>query len=168
MRRPHSARGRWWYAIFFLTATLVVAADQLSKLWIRSDLLVGESLVEVGLFRIAHTTNTGAAFGLFRGQAPALTVVSVVGIVVILLGTLFVYRRSSHFNSRLGTVALGLVLGGTAGNLIDRASLGYVTDFIGIGIWPDFNVADSAVVVGTIMFAYYLLFPWQKASPREN
>ena len=55
-----------------------------------------------------------------------------------------------------GRLALGLVLGGTVGNLVDRLRLGYVTDFIDVGIWPAFNIADSAIVVGVIILAYSL------------
>jgi len=143
--------------VFFLTALLVVAADQLSKIWIRSTLATGESLPETGLFRLTHIHNTGAAFGLFQDQSFLLTIVAIVGIVVVLLLALFFSRRFPFLDNRLGKLALGLVLGGTAGNLIDRLRLGYVTDFIDIGIWPAFNLADSAIVVGVILFAYLLL-----------
>lgn len=143
--------------VFFLTALLVVAADRLSKLWIRSNLLVGQSLPEAGFFRLTHVHNTGAAFGLFQGQSFPLTIVALVGIAVLLLYALFIYRRFPFLDDRLGKSALGLVLGGTVGNLIDRLRFGYVIDFIGVGIWPAFNIADSAIVVGVIIFAYSLL-----------
>jgi len=77
--------------------------------------------------------------------------------VVLLLFTLLFYRHFPLLDSRLGKPALGLILGGTVGNLIDRLRFGGVTDFIDIGLWPAFNIADSAVVVGTIIFAYALL-----------
>jgi len=136
---------------------LVVAADQLSKLWIRSNLLVGQSLFEIGFFRITHIQNTGAAFGLFRGHSLMLTVVALFGVVILLLYAFFFYRHYPLLNNRLGWVALGLVLGGTIGNLIDRLRLGYVTDFIDFTVWPAFNIADSAVTVGVIIIAYSLL-----------
>jgi len=145
---------------FFLPALLVVAADQLSKIWIRSNLLVGESLFELGFFRIIRVPpNTGAAFGLFQDQSFALTIVGLVGVAALLAYALFFYRHFPLLNNRLSHSALGLILGGTLGNLIDRLNpnLGGVTDFISIGIWPTFNIADSAVVVGTIIFAYGLL-----------
>lgn len=142
--------------VFFFTALLIVIADQFSKLWIRSTLLVGQSLPEVGFFRLTHVHNTGAAFGLFQNQTFALIIVALVGITVLLVYALFIYPRFPFLNSRLGISALGLVLGGTVGNLIDRLRLGYVTDFISVGIWPAFNIADSAIVVGVIIFAYSL------------
>ena len=142
--------------VFFLTALLIVTADQLSKLWIRSNLLVGQSLPEAGFFRLTHVHNTGAAFGLFQDQTFALTIVALVGIAVLLVYALFIYRRFPLLDNGLGISALGLVLGGTVGNLIDRLRFGYVTDFIDVGIWPAFNIADSAIVVGVIIFAYSL------------
>ena len=157
MRKVDSLWGKWQNVAFLLTALLVVAADQLSKIWIRSNLALGESLPETGLFRLTHVNNTGAVFGLFQGQSFPLTIVAIIGIVVLLLIALFFFRRSPLLVGRLGKPALGLILGGTVGNLIDRLRLGGVTDFIDIGFWPAFNVADSAVVVGSIIFAYSLL-----------
>ena len=143
---------------FSLAALLVVAADQISKIGIRSNLATGESLPETGLFRIVHVHNTGAAFGLFPDQSFSLTLVSLASVVVLLLLVLFFSRRFTFFDNRMDKLALGLILGGTVGNLIDRLRLGYVTDFIDIGIWPAFNVADSAVTVGVILVIYSLLF----------
>ena len=157
MQKADSPRGRWRNVVFFLTALLVITADQLSKIWIRSNLTTGESLPEAGLFRLTHVHNTGAAFGLFQGQSLLLTIVALIGIIVLPLFVLLFARRFPFLNSRLSKLALGLVLGGTAGNLVDRLRLGCVTDFIHIGIWPAFNIADSAVVIGVILFAYSLL-----------
>ena len=163
MQKESSLQGKWWNVVFFTTALLVVAADQLSKIWIRSNLGIEQSLFELGFFRITYVQNTGAAFGLFQGQLFALTIVSLVGVVAILAYTLLIHRRSP-LNNMLSTIALGLILGGTVGNLIDRlnsnllhSNLGGVTDFISIGIWPAFNIADSVIIVGTILFAYSLL-----------
>jgi len=157
MQKADSPQGKWQNVVFFLTALLVVAADQLSKIWIRSNLAAGESLPETGLFRLTHVHNTGASFGLFQDQSFALTIVALIGIIVLLLFVFFFYRRFPFLDSRLGRPALGLILGGTVGNLIDRLYLGYITDFIDIGIWPAFNIADSAITVGVILFAYSLL-----------
>jgi len=156
MRKESSLQGKWWNVVFFITTLLVVAADQLSKIWIRSNLGVGQSLFELGFFRLTHVHNTGAAFGLFRGQSFALTIVALVGVAAILVYALLIHRRVPLLDNRLSKTVLGLVLGGTIGNLIDRIHLGYVTDFIDIGVWPAFNIADSAIVVGVIIFAYSL------------
>ena len=157
MQKAKSLQGKWRNVVFFLTALLVVVADQLSKMWIRSNLGVEELLFELGFFRLTHIHNTGAAFGLFQGYSFALTIIALVGIVAILLYALLIYRRFPFWDNLLGKSALGLVLGGTAGNLIDRLHLGYVTDFIDVGFWPAFNIADSAVTVGVIILVYSLL-----------
>jgi signal peptidase II len=142
--------------VFFLTALLIVVADQLSKAWIRSY-TEEQMIFEAGFFRIIHSQNTGAAFGLFQGQNLPLTIIGLVGVAVLLLYAVLLYRRFPFLHNWLAWVGLGLVLGGTVGNLIDRLRLGYVTDFIDFGFWPAFNLADSAIVVGIVMFAYSLL-----------
>jgi len=156
MQKAESLQGKWRNVGFLLTALLIVAADQLSKIWIRS--YPEEQLIfKAGFFQIIHTHNTGAAFGLFQGHSFALTIVALVGIVVILLYALFIYRRFPLLDNRPGRLALGLILGGAVGNLIDRLRLGYVTDFIDVGVWPTFNIADSSITVGVIIIAYSLL-----------
>lgn len=166
MQKAESLQGKWRNVAFLLTALLIVAADQFSKVWIRS--YPEEQLIsEAGFFRIIHTHNTGAAFGLFQGHSFALSIVASVGIAVILLYALFIYRRFPILENRLGRLALGLILGGAVGNLIDRLNLGYVTDFIDIGVWPTFNIADSAVTVGVFILAY-LLLPLARAGKRGD
>ena len=158
MQKVNSLQGKWQNVVFFFTtALLLVAADQLSKLWIRSNLAIGESLFEVGFFRLTYVHNTGAAFGLFQGQSLPLTIITLVGVAALLLYVFFFHHRFPFLDNRLGKLALGLVLGGTVGNLIDRVYLGHVTDFIDFNFWPAFNIADSAIVVGIIILAYSLL-----------
>ncbi len=157
MRKVNHPQGRWRSVVFFLIGLLIVVADQLSKAWIRTNLPEGHSIFELGFFRITHVHNTGAAFGLFQGQSFALTIIAIVAITVILVYALVSYRYFPWFDSRLGKLALGLVLGGTVGNLIDRLRLGYVIDFIDFDYWPAFNIADSCVTIGVILFAYTLL-----------
>ncbi len=157
MQKVNSLQGKWRNVVFFLTALLLVTADQLSKFWIRSNLAIGESLFEVGFFRLTRVHNTGAAFGLFQGQSFPLTIIALVGVAALLLYALFFHRKLPFLGNRLGKLALGLVLGGTVGNLIDRIYLGYVTDFIDFNFWPAFNIADSAIVVGIIILAYSII-----------
>ncbi len=158
MQKASEFRSRWRRnVVFFLIALLVVAADQLSKIWIRSSLLVGQSQFEAGFFRLTHVHNTGAAFGLLQGQSFLLTIVAIVGIAVFLGYALVIYRGFPLLDNMPSRVALGLVLGGTIGNLIDRLRFGYVTDFLDFNLWPAFNIADSAITVGVILFAYSFL-----------
>ena len=142
----------------------VLVADQLTKLWIRSTLDIGEVLWQAGIFSIVRGRNTGAAFGLFQGHSLAIAIVAFVVIALVLFYVLWAHRRYPLFSGRLGWVGLGLILGGIIGNLIERVAnlidpsrfLG-VTDFISVGWWPSFNIADSSLVVGTILLAYSLL-----------
>ena len=158
MQEESERRSGWRRSvILFLIALLIAAADQLSKNWIRSNLLVGHSYFEAGLFRITHVNNTGAAFGLFQGQSFILTIIGLAGIAIFLVYTLVIYRGAPFLDNMLNRAALGLVFGGTLGNLIDRVRFGQVTDFIVFGFWPAFNIADSAITVGMILFAYSLL-----------
>lgn len=159
MQKANPLSGNQWRqnGLFSLAALLIIAADQVSKTWIRANLAIGESLFEIGLFRLTRVHNTGAAFGLFRDYSSVLTVVAMVGVAALLLYTFFIHHRFSVLDNTPGKFTLGLVLGGTVGNLIDRLLQGSVTDFIDIGIWPTFNIADSAIVVGITIFVYYLL-----------
>ena len=158
MQKGNHLQGKRWNVVFPLAALLIVVADQLSKLWIRSSLAVGQSLFELGFLQIIRVPpNTGAAFGLFRGQSFALTIVSLVATAAILCYALFIYRRFPLLDNMPNRIAIGLILGGTVGNLIDRIRFGGVTDFISVGFWPAFNIADPAITVGVILFAYSLL-----------
>lgn len=141
---------------FFLTALLVAAADQFSKLWIRSY-SEGQTIFQAWFFRIIHIGNTGAAFGLFQDQSFFLTIVAFVGIIIILLIAFLFSRRVPSLDTITGSLVLGLILGGIIGNLVDRLRYGHVTDFISVSIWPTFNIADSAITIGTILFAYLFL-----------
>ena len=140
-----------WILVGIATATLL--ADQLTKYLIRESLAIGESWPSEGFFRITHGTNTGTAFGLFPDQTLLLTIASVVAI-----GFIIYYYRAHGGQTLLSGLNVGLLLGGAFGNLIDRVAAGRVTDFIDVGPWPIFNIADSAVVVGiTLLIASMLL-----------
>jgi signal peptidase II len=151
--------GRLWPRVrndlvFFLIAGLVVAFDQLTKYLVRANLALGESVPKEGPLRITYVTNTGAVFGILQGQTLFLMVTTFLGLAAILL--YFLYPPMEHGILRL---ALGLQLGGAVGNLADRLRLGgKVTDFIDVGPWPNFNIADSSIVVGVaIIIGFFLL-----------
>jgi len=147
-------------------ALSVLAADQLSKLVIRANLAVGESIPEDSFFSFHHVQNSGAAFGIFQGYTPLLIVIAFVGIA-LLVYALFI-GRFSFLESMASRLAFSLVLGGTAGNLVDRIARGMVTDFIEVGPWPEFNIADSAVVIGTILFAYAVIRQAMREQGRDG
>ena len=135
--------------VLYATAGAVYGIDRISKLVVERN-LSGRPPVEVipGIVRLRFTTNTGGAFGLFGGQAwlffGATAVVCAVIVVV-----------SASLQSRVSAVGLGLILGGAVGNLTDRILRGPrgVIDFIDFRVWPVFNAADSAIVIGALIVA---------------
>jgi signal peptidase II len=143
-------------------ALIVVAADQISKAWVRRSLLLGVPWDPFPWLRpilsLTYVTNTGAAFGIL----PQLRAVYPL-IALTVLGVLFFFFWSLATRGWFTTIALGLILGGLLGNnIIDRLWHGYVTDFIDLNFWPlqewpVFNVADSSVFVGTCILTVYLL-----------
>ncbi len=140
------------YAEMILIAAVVFAADQLSKLWIRNNLSLRETLTPIPVigswFRIIHWKNTGIAFGLFQGNGWILTVIGIVIVIGIILFSAQVISGPAFWR-----IAMAMELGGALGNLADRLnpSLGYVVDFIWVGNFPVFNLADAAIVVGAFI-----------------
>jgi signal peptidase II len=126
---------------------------QLTKYAVRSSLSLGESFPEEGFFRITYVTNTGAAFGILKDQSAFLIVTTFFGLAAIIL--YYIYPPLEHGILR---IALGLQLGGAIGNLTDRVRMGHVTDFIDVGAWPAFNVADSSIVIGVaVILTFFVL-----------
>ena len=142
-------------ALFLFAAAFVVFLDQLSKSWVRVNSPQIE-LIPGFLDFISVPPNYGSAFGLLANQTSFLITVAIASIIIISL--LFHYLSPVTL---LSTVSIGLILGGAVGNLIDRLRFGCVTDFIDIHLgnlihWYTFNIADSAIVVGIIIFIYSL------------
>lgn len=129
--------------LFFSTAAVVLALDQLTKHLVRAALEEGEAFPESWPVRFVHVTNTGAAFGILQEQNAFLVITTVIGVLAILL-----YYWYPPFEHAIMTAAVGMILGGAIGNLSDRLRLGEVTDFIDFPHYPAFNVADSSIVVG--------------------
>lgn len=157
-----------WNIIFAVIILLVVAADQLSKFWIRTHLALDQSIPSSGFFRLTHAQNTGAAFSIFYGKSDILTVVSIIGIILLLIYFFVAYRRFPYLDTWVNKVSLSLIFSGTLGNLIDRIHFGRVTDFIDVGPWPVFNIADSSIVVGVIIFALSILLSSQDAESEHH
>ena len=144
------------YRDWLLLATIAVVfvADQLTKFAIKGTLRLGESWPAEGLFRITHGANTGTAFGLLPNQTLFLIFASIIAI-----GFLVYFYRAYALPSPILRLAIGLQLGGAFGNLFDRVAFGAVTDFIDVGWWPIFNIADSSICVGmTTLIVVILLF----------
>jgi len=144
---------------------LVIAADRLSKIWVEQHIRIGGAIPVIPrVLRITHWTNDGAAFSLFADSASPNTVRWVLT-SFSLLAALIVLIALVRLGSRitLTTVALALILAGALGNVHDRILYGSVTDFIEVHIftyhWPDFNIADSAIVTGACMLLLDSLLP---------
>ena len=145
---------------YLCAAALLLIVDQLVKHWVRNHIALFESRDFLpGLIELTYVQNTGAAFSILEAHTWLLTLVSAVAVVVLLVLIL-----RGLFPDLLGKISLCLVLGGAAGNLIDRALFGYVVDmfrptFINFAV---FNVADIGVTCGGALLCIYVLFFWQK------
>lgn len=156
MTPTRRAAARW--PIFVGLAAAVLLADQITKAWLVSFLDPGQRVDVVGdLVRLVHSQNSGALFGLFRDSALLFGVVSI-GVVALI-----VWFHGSSARSTWLSVALGLLLGGALGNMVDRFRLGYVVDFVDIGLgtlrFYTFNVADSAISLSILMLLVGAVWP---------
>lgn len=143
--------------LLFLVAAAVVLGDQASKAYVKAHLPLHQSWMPwawlAPYFRFTHIKNTGAAFGLFQNTNLVLGILAVI-IVAVLIG----FYQKLESKDKLAKVALGMQIGGALGNLIDRIAEGQVTDFISVGSFPIFNIADSCVTVGVglLILSLYL------------
>ena len=137
------------------TAALTLILDQFTKALVRSSLVLNEAFPLIpGLFDIARVENTGAAFGMLPGRRPLFITVS-----LLMLLSVAVYWWRARPKAWPVVIALGLVVGGAIGNLIDRAFIGRVTDFLAFSFFsPVFNLADSAIFVGVFVLVVWILF----------
>jgi len=153
-------------------ATAVFVADQLTKAWALGRLDAAQPVVIVpGLFQLVLVLNPGVAFGIFAGVPPEwrwlVTVFSLAALVLLCSMAVRIIPDGGW----LGRVAIALVFGGAAGNLLDRWRLGAVVDFVDVHWrdyhWPAFNVADSAITVGVVLLATELLFAGRRRGPAD-
>jgi len=140
---------------FFVIALAVLVCDQWIKYVIVSNMEHYQSIPVIkNIFHITYVQNKGAAFGLLPNQTLFFVIVTIIVVAVIIT----VFWKTRHRNNfGLLHLSLALQLGGALGNLIDRIRLGYVIDFLDFRIWPVFNFADSAIVVGVILLSWVLL-----------
>lgn len=162
---PGSWRFRWEPLI---VASFVLLTDQLTKVWIRRSLLVGESFPQQGVVRFTHVQNDGIIFGIDAPQAVTL----IFPILLVLVALVFSAKYSQADGWPLH-VAIGLFIGGSLGNFVDRLVLGHVTDFVDIRLWSDFhwpafNVADASIVVGVILLSAFMIRSVWKTEPSST
>jgi signal peptidase II len=133
-----------------LVAAVVIFLDQLTKALVRAEIDRFEEVDLILGIKLIHTLNTGVAFSMLSGGGPLVVIVAVVALTALLI--FFV----THLRTRLIWLPVGMLLGGAAGNLIDRIRIGAVTDFAKIPHWPAFNVADIGVTFGVIILIFVL------------
>jgi signal peptidase II len=162
---PPRPRDRDFRLPLFLLSAVVVLCDRLSKLWIVHHIRTGSAITIIpGVFRLTHVLNSGAAFSIFADSVSpgavrkGLIAFSAVAVLIVLA---MLWRTGRHLNA--SSIALALILGGAIGNLYDRARLYYVVDFLEVKIihyhWPDFNVADSCIVIGACLLLLEIFRP---------
>jgi signal peptidase II len=146
------AAGPWQWAGLGAVALAAIGADQLTKKIVSSSLSLGEEVDVVGPLSIHHVQNSGIAFGYF--PTATLGVIFLTGIAVTWMLVFFARSGGRH---PILPVALGLLLGGSVSNLVDRVRLGHVTDFLDLRYWPAFNLADTFIVAGVAVLIGALL-----------
>ena len=170
------------YKVLLIITPLVFISDQLTKIIIRSTLMLGDAITVIpGYFDIVHVANRGAAFGMFAGTSdsfrdPFFYIVSAIAVIII---TVTMIKLKS--DDKLLAVVFSLILGGIFGNLLDRIRFGAVTDFLSIHLknkiadfvlfghnfhfrleWPSFNIADSAISVAMVLLVWSVIIPQKK------
>ena len=151
--------------VSLIIAVIVIVLDRWSKLWIIHHIPIGHARTIIpGVFRLTHVLNTGAAFSLFADSLSPLAVrnalIAFSILAVIIVGVLL-WRAGRTLT--LTGVALALILGGAVGNLYDRLRFSHVVDFLEVHIvhyhWPDFNIADSCIVIGACLLLIEIFRP---------
>lgn len=152
------------WAALLAVAGAAILADQLTKQVVGRTLAVGETVDLVGPFSLHHVENSGIAFGLFASRTTVVIAVTAAAVAWML----WFFARSGRRHPIL-PVGLGLVLGGSIANLVDRVRLGRVTDFLDLEAWPAFNLADTFIVVGVaLLFGALVLVDRSKRPPRAR
>jgi len=162
-----SARDMRWLMVVIAVAIIVL--DRVTKLWIVSHIQSGHAIVVIpNVFRLTHVLNSGAAFSMFESSpSPVLVRNLLIGFSIAAVAVVVALLWKTGRTVSVMSVALALILGGAIGNLYDRIRLKYVVDFLEVHImhyhWPDFNVADSAIVVGACLLLLEMLRPQRKS-----
>jgi len=162
--------------IFVTMAVVTFALDMATKLWVDASLTYADRIPVIdGFFYLTHVRNTGAAFGLFANQPEPLRLGFFISVTLLAIVLMISFYRSLAPGDRLSACALGMILGGTLGNLTDRVFRGEVVDFLHFRLWagyswPDFNLADAFIVTGVGLLVLELLASEgeQRTEPEPN
>ncbi|PIN70345.1 signal peptidase II [Candidatus Woesearchaeota archaeon CG11_big_fil_rev_8_21_14_0_20_43_8] len=136
--------------VIVIVALLVFVIDRITKMLAKEYLGQGK-IVDLLLFKFRYSTNTGGAFSILKDHSLLLTILGIIAFFALV----YLLRKSS--DKPMMTLAKGLIFGGAAGNLLDRIFVRHVIDFIDVGFWPIFNVADMALTIGVMLVLLYLI-----------
>ncbi len=144
---------------FYIIALILFILDQIIKFIVHAKMSLGQSLPLInGIFHITYVQNTGAAFGILKGQNFLFIMISIVALIIIVFFHKDLLKENLPVSSGLSVrIAYGLILGGIVSNLFDRIRVGYVIDFLDFQVWPVFNLADSGVSIGAFLLIIKLL-----------
>jgi len=148
----------WHYRWLFMTFGVVLGLDQVTKAWIIRSIPFNTYFDPIpvipGYLNLVHIGNTGAAWGMLQGFGMILGIVAMITVAII-----FLCRRMLLLHTTSMQLTFGMLIGGIVGNLTDRMIHGYVTDFIDVNLqvyrWPAFNIADSAIFVGVVLYLWF-------------
>jgi|LSQX01.3.fsa_nt_gb signal peptidase II len=152
--------------VWFLIIVVSVLLDQYTKYLAMNKLIEYDTYpIFEGVFHLTYVENRGAAFGMFQNKKILFVVITSLILIAIVY-----YILKYKPKSKLLLISLSIIIGGALGNLIDRVRFGYVVDFLDFNLinWPVFNVADSLVVIGTILLSYYLIFMYEEKKEKEG
>jgi signal peptidase II len=151
------------HRLFLGAFLLAVPLDQLTKWWISRTLTYADEIPVIdGFFHLTHVRNPGAAFGILATSPEPVRVFFFIGVTLVAIGLILSFFHKLAPGDRFSALSLGLILAGAVGNLIDRVRFGEVVDFLHFRLWggyewPDFNLADSFIVVGVLLLVIELL-----------
>ncbi len=137
--------------MFYIIIMLLITLDQAIKFLVNNSLSYGQSIPVIrNIFHFTYVRNSGAGFGILQGYKELLIIVN-----IIIISILLIYRHKTG-SDRYLDIAMALIIGGAIGNIIDRIRFSFVIDYLDFRIWPVFNLADSAVVIGVGILIIYL------------
>jgi signal peptidase II len=170
MPEPIRPKKRDYRLPLLLVSALVVLCDRLSKIWIVHHIQSGSAITLIpGVFRLTHVLNSGAAFSIFAdSMSPGAVRKGLIAFSAVAALIVFAMLWRTGRSLNITTLAFALILGGAIGNLYDRVRLYYVVDFLEVTIvhyhWPDFNIADSCIVIGACLLLLEIFRPQPRIS----
>ena len=139
---------------YVFIALIIVLGDQIIKYLVSTNMFVGQSILVIpNIFHLTYILNAGAAFGILANQRYFFIIIAVLLVAIVIY-----FRQKLLYQPKAVQMGIYMLLGGALGNMIDRIILGKVIDYMDFRIWPIFNLADVAIVLGCMIIIYKLIF----------